>query len=389
MVSCSQQSKIATDLRINIQAQQSEEISCICYDENTAEKFYQSVNEYLDKQDGINGAVISSLAFQLFAYSKLNKDKDENKNDQQQAESTKNNRYLILRKSNDKQLSKETIIAAIVQLETVIFLSSFTNIDLNNEATLKQCIQILTKNINPIESAKGLEICGKNKQIIDLLIAELKFDKLEYKEMEQNVYLCTNTKKYDEFCKERIEKCKLKIDNVTDKNREELFGHLIEGDPENEEQIKLIKEWYPKFCDDTGLKFNEKAQDAMIRNMKSKKVYFWGREHAKDDSMIDDKDKDKKNVDEKKENKVGYDLVSLAAFTGYTPHMARIGYVYTPTDERRKGYATHLVGVLSQIMEKENKMVWIIADKKNIASNKAYTRIGFNLESSSFLMIFS
>ena len=68
--------------------------------------------------------------------------------------------------------------------------------------------------------------------------------------------------------------------------------------------------------------------------------------------------------------------------------MARIGFVYTPQSERRKGYATHIVGVLSQMMEKENKMVWIMADKTNIASNKAYTRIGFELESTSVLSIF-
>ena len=95
----------------------------------------------------------------------------------------------------------------------------------------------------------------------------------------------------------------------------------------------------------------------------------------------------KKTAKEQKDESKEYDLVSLAAIIGYTPHMARIGFVYTPENERRKGYATHIVGVLSQIMEKENKMVWIMADKTNIASNKAYTRIGFNLESTSTLTI--
>lgn len=325
----------------------------------------------MDKQAGINGAIISSLAFQLFAYSKLKKDNDESKDN-----GNKMGKYLILRISNDKALSKDTTIAAIVQLQSVVFVSTFNNIDLKDEQMLKQCMSVLVSNLDKIESTSGLELCG-NKQIIDLLINELKYDKLNRKNIEENVYLCTNTKKYDEFCQERIEKCKLKIDNVTDKNREELFGHLIEGIPENEEQINLIKEWYPKFCTDVGLKFNQAGLNSMIRNMKSKKVYFWGREKA----QIQDK-----GAKEQKDPE--YELVSLAAITGYTPHMARIGFVYTPESERRKGYATHIVGVLSQMMEKENKMVWIMADKTNIASNKAYTRIGFELESTSVLSIF-
>ena len=47
---------------------------------------------------------------------------------------------------------------------------------------------------------------------------------------------------HDEFDHEKLKNVNGKIDNVTDKNREGLFGHLIEGDPKNETQINLIKE---------------------------------------------------------------------------------------------------------------------------------------------------
>eukprot|EP00484_Ammonia_sp_Unknown_P018238 CAMPEP_0197032942 /NCGR_PEP_ID=MMETSP1384-20130603/11479_1 /TAXON_ID=29189 /ORGANISM="Ammonia sp." /LENGTH=367 /DNA_ID=CAMNT_0042462673 /DNA_START=14 /DNA_END=1117 /DNA_ORIENTATION=+ len=365
-------------------AEQKATFSCIAYDEQTAAQFYQSVNEYLDKQAGINGCIISMLAFQLFAYSKLKQTQTDNDNEQKTQDIDANSRYLILRHANDDALNKQNIIAAVVQLEGVIFLSTFNNLDLSDATKLDDAVQVLCTHMNAIEDAKGLEICG-DKPIIEALLKRLKLEQAARSDMEQNVYLCTNTKKYDEFCTQRIEKCKLKIDNVADKDREELFGHLVEAEEDNEVHVKLIKQWYPLFCADVGLKFKESGMNALIRNMKTKKVYFWGREKPK---MIEKEKAAEQKQEQQQTNASEYDLVSLAAFTGYTPHMARIGFVYTPKAERRKGYATHLVGVLTQMMQKENKMVWIIADKKNVASNKAYTRIGFDLEATSMLTIF-
>ncbi len=84
------------------------------------------MNDYSDKKSGINGAIISSLAFQFFAYSKM-KQTNENKNNE-----TKSSRYLILSKSESNKVNKDTIMAAIIQLESVIFLSTFNNINLIN-----------------------------------------------------------------------------------------------------------------------------------------------------------------------------------------------------------------------------------------------------------------
>eukprot|EP01083_Nonionella_stella_P069614 185668_1 len=353
-------------------------ISCILYSNETADKFYDNVNRYLDKHSGINGAMISTLAFQFFAHSKPLKPKKDKQDDNKEKEeathfnpNNPNTRHLILTTSSAKPLSKETIIAAVIQLHGVLFLSTFTNIDINNPNEVNNVIKVLCKHLHPIQDPAGLEICG-NKLIIDALISELKFNDANRKEMEQKVYSLYSTTKYDKFCEERMQKSKLK-----------LFGHLIQANAENEVHLNTIKAWYPKFCVDVGLKFKEEGLNRMIANMKSKKVYFWGREQPKPKQKLVD------SKDEKKQENVEYDLVSWAAITGYTPHMARIGYVYTPGHERKKGYATHLVGHLSQIMEKENKMLWIISDKTNVASNKAYTRIGFNLESTSTLTLFS
>merc|ERR1711971_1426740 len=239
---------------------------------------------------------------------------------------------------------------AVVQLKGVVFLSTMKNIDTKNELVLKNLMSVIVSNLIPIQQTKGLEICG-DQSLIDALIKAMNLDKIPTKVMVQNNYALYKAEKYDSFIVERIKESKLKIDNVSDKDKEELFGHLIEGDMASKEQTSLIKEWYPQYCTDVGLNMNEDSMNAIIRSMQSKKVYFWGRERTK---MIK-----KKEENEEKKKETEYDLVSFAVITGYTKNCSKIGVVYTPKNERRKGYATHLVGCLSQIMEKEKKMVWI------------------------------
>lgn len=70
-------------------------------------------------------------------------------------------------------------------------------------------------------------------------------------------------------------------------------------------------------------------------------------------------------------------IVACAKISGWTPTMCRIGTVYTMDKYRGNGYCTHLVAALCKKLQKEGKIVWIMADKDNPASNKVYQRIGF------------
>jgi len=56
-----------------------------------------------------------------------------------------------------------------------------------------------------------------------------------------------------------------------------------------------------------------------------------------------------------------------------------IGYVYTPTNFRNKGYAKNLVhAVCQQSIESGFKYSALFADEKNSVSNHIYVSIGFN-----------
>ena len=71
-------------------------------------------------------------------------------------------------------------------------------------------------------------------------------------------------------------------------------------------------------------------------------------------------------------------IVSLARRTGPTPNGERIGLVYTPPNERRKGYATEIVAKLSQLLLDEGKtFCFLYTDLANPTSNKIYQDIGY------------
>jgi predicted GNAT family acetyltransferase len=71
-------------------------------------------------------------------------------------------------------------------------------------------------------------------------------------------------------------------------------------------------------------------------------------------------------------------LVSIARRAGKTPYGERIALVYTPPEERRKGYATELVARLSQLILDEGiQSCYLFTDLANPTSNKIYQEIGY------------
>lgn len=70
--------------------------------------------------------------------------------------------------------------------------------------------------------------------------------------------------------------------------------------------------------------------------------------------------------------------VSMAGWSGRTDHGARIVYVYTPEEFRRRGFATAAVAVLSrQLLDSGLQACYLYTDLSNPTSNAIYSRIGY------------
>ncbi len=70
--------------------------------------------------------------------------------------------------------------------------------------------------------------------------------------------------------------------------------------------------------------------------------------------------------------------VSLAASSGPTPHGMRIGPVYTPPEQRGKGYASANVAALSQRLLYSGRLFcYLFTDLANPTANSIYRKIGY------------
>jgi uncharacterized protein len=71
-------------------------------------------------------------------------------------------------------------------------------------------------------------------------------------------------------------------------------------------------------------------------------------------------------------------VVSLVGAGGETPNGIRIGPVYTPPDERRRGYASSLTAAATQDqLDAGRRFVFLFTDLSNPTSNKIYEAIGY------------
>lgn len=69
---------------------------------------------------------------------------------------------------------------------------------------------------------------------------------------------------------------------------------------------------------------------------------------------------------------------SMAVAHGRTPRGARVGYVYTPPERRRRGYAGALVAALSQhLLDSGLAFCVLYADLTNPTTNALYQRMGY------------
>ncbi|PQZ57106.1 GNAT family N-acetyltransferase [Bacillus sp. MYb209] len=120
----------------------------------------------------------------------------------------------------------------------------------------------------------------------------------------------------------------------------------------NRDELPLIEKWVYQFCEDVKLPTTkEKAKQTAHTLITTNRLF--GLE-----------------VDGK--------LVSVAAKTRPTTNNITVNFVYTPKEERKKGYASNCVAALSQRMLNEGyKTTTLYTDLANPTSNKIYQKIGY------------
>ncbi len=70
--------------------------------------------------------------------------------------------------------------------------------------------------------------------------------------------------------------------------------------------------------------------------------------------------------------------VSMAGYAGPTPHGIRVGAVYTPPEQRRKGYASACTAGVSQyLLDQDFQFCFLFTDLMNPTSNHIYQQIGY------------
>jgi predicted GNAT family acetyltransferase len=71
-------------------------------------------------------------------------------------------------------------------------------------------------------------------------------------------------------------------------------------------------------------------------------------------------------------------VVSVAGAGGRTPNGIRIGPVYTPPEQRGRGYATAVTAAASQDqLDRGRRFVTLFTDLANPTSNRIYRAIGY------------
>lgn len=70
--------------------------------------------------------------------------------------------------------------------------------------------------------------------------------------------------------------------------------------------------------------------------------------------------------------------VSMAGWTGPTPSGARLNLVFTPKEERGRGYSRACVSELCRwLLARGRRSCYLFSDAKNPVSNRVYDRVGF------------
>lgn len=121
--------------------------------------------------------------------------------------------------------------------------------------------------------------------------------------------------------------------------------------PAHEADKPLILDWLRRFFEETYMPVRN-AQDVTDRLVPDGSMFLWD---------------------------VDGTAVSMAGVTGRTPNGVRIGFVYTPVEERQKGYGTAITAALTKsVLDTGKKFCFLFTDASNPTSNSIYRALGYH-----------
>lgn len=120
----------------------------------------------------------------------------------------------------------------------------------------------------------------------------------------------------------------------------------------NKRDASLLAEWFLLFEKDTGIgaSSREEAAARIEKFLDDKEVYIW---------------------------EVDGETVSCMKKSRPSKHGISVGFVFTPEEYRRKGYARTLVADVTEELLLEYDFAMLYTDLKNPTSNKIYSEIGY------------
>jgi RimJ/RimL family protein N-acetyltransferase len=123
--------------------------------------------------------------------------------------------------------------------------------------------------------------------------------------------------------------------------------------PAVEEDVATLVPWAEAFFRETG--HDEEARPAVEQRLREKRLFVW----------CDPPDR----------------VVSMAGLGGATPNGARVNFVYTPPEHRRRGYASASVAALSQsLLDGGRRVVFLFTNLDNPTPNNIYRSIGYEYD---------
>jgi predicted GNAT family acetyltransferase len=137
------------------------------------------------------------------------------------------------------------------------------------------------------------------------------------------------------------------LSRVTNETR--AAGRLREP---NQSDDALLREWRAAFSIDAeGMDPVQAREAAALPLPHSRRLFLWEVEHT---------------------------AVSMAGFAGPTPNGIRVAWVYTPPENRGKGFAGACVAALSQsLLADGRKFCFLYTDLANAISNHVYQKMGY------------
>jgi uncharacterized protein len=120
----------------------------------------------------------------------------------------------------------------------------------------------------------------------------------------------------------------------------------------NDANLTLVKEWVYQFCIDIDERMSKDEAEVKAKELiRRGRVYGW---------------------------EVDGEVVSMANASRPTKTNITVNFVYTPLEERKKGYASSCVSALTKLMlESGFKTTSLYTDLDNPTSNKIYMEIGY------------